>query len=170
MSRRYAHSGLETNVLDVFEKFKDLTSAGMNRAIKSALNKAAAQLQRDTKVNLAASIKHDTGQGYNDKLSDAVRRRAARGSYDEELTSIVHIMGSRATGSGTFRAIFLENGTKERYAKTYKGNKLKKPRYLGAIRPRRFFRTANQSLESQIEHIYVEELSNAIEKINRTKE
>lgn len=164
------NSGFVTDIEKVWEEFTNLTSTQMSRAIKRALNKAAAQLQSQTKSNLSSLIKSDTGHNgkFSDKLVDAVRRVGANGAYDQELSAVVHIMGSQASTSGTYRARFLERGTNERYAKTYKGQPLRKPRYLGQIRPRWFFRSANQQIEPQLERIYMEEIDKAIQKINAT--
>lgn len=164
-------NGFTTDIGEQWEKFQELTSQEMTKAIKKALNGAAAALQTLTKSNLGTSISHDTGgEGrYNDKMTDAVRRTSAKGYYDEELYAVVHIMGTQASGSGTFRARFLEKGTKDRYAKTYKGQPLRKPRYLGAVGPRWFFKSANQAIEPQLERIYLEQIDNTIQKLNAAK-
>lgn len=164
-------NGFETNIEEVFKQFAELTNKEMSKAVKRALNKAAAELQNQTKANLQGVIKSDTGGHgkYNDRMVDAVRRSGARGSYDAELSAVVHIMGTQATGSGTYRARFFEKGTKDRYAQTYKGQPLKKPRYLGAIKPAWYFRSANQMVEPQLERIYMEEIDKTIQKINNSK-
>lgn len=165
------NNGFVTDIEKVWNEFSELTSSEMSKAVKRALNKAAAELQQKTKANLSSLVKSDTGHNgkFNDRLKDGVRRSGAKGMYDEELTAVVHIMGTQASGSGTYRLRFLEKGTKERYAKTYKGQPLKKPRYLGAIKPRWFFRSANQTIEPQLEKIYLEEIDKTIQKINNTK-
>lgn len=162
---------LETDILKVWESFSQLTASEMTKAVKRALNKVAAQLQSQTKSNLAGMVKSDTGSKgkFSDRLSDGVIRRKAGGMYDEEMSVIVHIMGTQASTSGTYRLRFLENGTKERYATKYKGAPLTKPRYTGAIKPMKFFKAANDMIEPQLEHIYTEEIGAAIQKINSTK-
>ena len=163
--------GLEANLVKTFEEFSQLTAKEMSKAVKRALNKAASTLQKQTKANLSALIKSDTcGHGrYDDRLQDAVLRRGSKGFYDEELTAVVHIMGTQTTGSGTFRARFLEKGTKPRYAMTYKGQPLIKPRYLGQIKPLWYFKSANQMIEPQLEQIYITEIDKTIQKINASK-
>lgn len=165
-------SGLVTNVEEVWEAFQQLTNREMTKAVKRAINKAAAILQRTTISNLSSLLKSDTGgKGrYIDKMTDAVRRSGANGMYDEEISAIVHIMGTQASSSGTFRARFFEKGTKERYAQTYKGQPLRKPRYIGQIRPNYYFKAANDQLSSQLDRIYAEEINKTIEKINASKE
>lgn len=165
------NSGFVTNVVDVWEKFQELTSTEMTKAIKRALNAAAANLQAQTKTNLSSAIKSDTGGHgkFSDRMIDAVRRNGAKGNYDEELYSVVHIFGSYASSSGTYRARFLEKGTQPRYAKTYHGQPLKKPKYTGEVRPKWFFKSANQQIESQLQNIYIEEINKTIQKLNNTK-
>lgn len=163
--------GLETDIAKVWEEFSQMTAREMTRAIKKALNKAAVQLQSSTKEHLASSIKSDTGHNgkFNDKLTDGVRRGKAGGNYDEELSVVVHIMGTNASGSGAYRLRMLEKGTKPRYVMTRNGEKLEKPRYTGSLKPMWFFKSANQEIEPQLEQIYIEEISKAIEKLNNTK-
>jgi len=163
-------NGFVTNLEKEWESFQELTGQEMTRAVKRALNKAAALLQQMTKANLASAIKSDTGGHgkFSDTLQDAVRRIGAKGYYDEELSAIVHIMGTQASSSGTYRARFIEKGTQARQANTYKGAPLRKPRNLGQIRPRLFFKDANNSIEPQLQSIYLAEIDAAIQKINAT--
>ena len=77
--------------------------------------------------------------GYKDKLIDAVRVSRVQSSGDE-VTTKVHIMGVRSSGSGTFRARFFEGGTKERQSKS--GKK------LGKIEALNFFAKAENSMQN----------------------
>lgn len=164
-------NGFETNIEQVWAEFQDLTSKQMTSAIKKAVSRGAAELKKETITQLRSSgIDVDRPNNkYNDKLDDGVMMRKARGNYDEDIYSIVHIMGSMSSGSGTFRLRFFEKGTKDRYQQTSHGNPLKKPRYVGAIRPYWFFKKANTNIESRLDQIYMEEIDKAIEKINRSQ-
>ena len=160
--------GMETNIVEVFEKFSNLASKEMTRAIKRAINKAASQLKATTLSDLhATGINIGHNPKYSDTLDDGVRMLKARGNYDEDIYSIVHILGSRATGSGTYRLRFFEGGTKDRYQTKVNGIQLKKPRYIGAIKPYRFFQSANHTIESQLDRIYMEEIEKTIDKLNK---
>lgn len=163
--------GFDTNIEEVFSQFAELTNKEMSKAVKRALNKAAAELQAQTKSNLESMIKNhgSTMPKFNDYLKEGVIRYSAKGSYDTELASAVQIMGKQSSGTSTFILRMLEKGTKERYAETYRGKPLKKPRYLGALKPMWFFKSANQSLEPQLEQIYMQEIDKTIQKINNTK-
>lgn len=160
--------GMETNIVDVFEKFKDLTTREMTKAIKRAVNTAASRLRATTLSELhSTGINIGHNQKYSDALDNGVRMRKAAGNYDEDIYSIVHILGSRASGSGTFRLRFFEGGTKDRYQTRVNGVQLRKPRHIGAIKPYRFFQSANQTIESQLESIYMTEIDKAIQKLNK---
>lgn len=162
--------GFETNIIEVFDKFRDLTAREMTKAVKRAINKAASTLKANTLSELhATGINIGTNQKYSDTLDEGVRMRKAGGNYDEEIYSVVHIMGSRASGSGTFRLRFFEGGTKDRYQTKINGVELKKPRYIGNIKPYRFFQSANSTIESQLDAIYMEEIDKAVQKINNSK-
>ena len=161
-------NGFETNIEEVFAKFSELTSSEMSKAVKRALNKAANALQNQTKANLETMIKNhgSTMPKFNDYLKEGVIRYSAKGNYDTELSSTVHIMGKYSSGTSTFILRMQEAGTKERYAVKYQP--LQKPRYTGSLKPMWFFKSANQAIEPQLEHIYMEEIDKTIQKINAT--
>ena len=161
--------GLEVDIEKTFEQFADLTAQQMTFAIKKALNKAAVELRQLTTDNFLSSgiRQHSPDSKYNDSMEEGVMMKKAKGSYDEDFYSIVHIMGSRATGSGTFRLRFYEKGTKDRYQQSANGKPLSKPKYIGSIKPKWFFKSANSQIESSLDRIYMEEIDKAIEKINK---
>lgn len=163
--------GIETNVEEVFAAFCDLTQKEMKGVVRRAIGKAEQELKKQTQANLSSSIllRGRSSGKYMDDIDDAVMASKVRGEYGEELEGKVHIMGTRKDGSGTFRARFLEKGTKERKARTYKGKPLKKERSLGFIKPKWFFRSANATVLPQIERLYMAEIDKAIQKINSKK-
>lgn len=172
-------SGWETNVEQVFESFCALTQKEMTGAVKKALRSGAVALKKQTQQNLTSSLETRNNRHwykgkevfYNDEIEDAVRIGKMNNGYGdgEDISIKVHIMGSRDKGSGTFRARFLEKGTKERKARTYKGKPLKDERSLGFIRPKWFFRSANAQVEPQLQRIYMTAIDKACQKINKTK-
>lgn len=166
------NNGFETNIEQVWAQFQELTSKQMTGAIKKAVSRGAAELKGETISQLHSSgIDIDRpNTKYQDKLDDGVMMRKAKGNYDEDIYSIVHIMGSRATGSGTFRLRFFEKGTKDRYQQTSNGKPLQKSRFLGSIKPHWFFKNANSTIESRLDQIYLEEIEKAIDKINRSQQ
>lgn len=174
--------GLECNFEDTFEKFMDLTADEMKKTVRRALRAGAKELQSQTKSNMQSVIMtHDnphwyrgTRINYNDDITDAVRIGRIEDVFGEELTQKVHIMGTRADGSGTYRARFLEKGTKQREArKKWKDGEnigeYKKARNLGQITPRWFFKSAQQSVLPRLESIFIREIDKTVQKLNNEK-
>lgn len=138
----------------------DAVSKVMARAEAAALRKGAQVLKKNIKSNLTSTgIRIGTNPLYIDKLSDGVMS-----SKVKEGSIIVHIMGTRKKGSGTYRLRFFEGGTKERYQKTWKGKKLKVPRRLGHIKAYGFFNSALSSSTDEVMKAMDEQLTKYIEK------
>jgi len=138
----------------------DAVSKVMARAEAAALRKGAQVLKKNTKSNLKSTgIRIGVNPLYIDKLSDGVMS-----SKVKEGSIIVHVMGTRKKGSGTFRLRFFEGGTKERYQKTWKGKKLKVPRRLGHIKAYGFFNSAVSSSTDEVMKAMNEQLTKYIEK------
>lgn len=167
-----SNSGFTGDLVQLYDRYCQLTHWHMDKAMRSALRAGSRELQRVTKQNLTGVIKkRSTNHKYKDRMEDAVRiSKIKGGSGDKELTQSVHIMGTREKGSGTFRARFLEKGTALRAAKTYKNKEgrivgLKKPRVTGLITPRWYFRRAQESVEPRLTDIYLKEIDKFIDRI-----
>ncbi len=106
------------------------------RAEKRALYRAAYALRDRLRQSLVSSIPKAASHNpkYTDTLVDAIGFTRVDGA-----SLNVNAMGNRKKGSGTYRTRFFENDTKDRYQKTYKGQKLKKKRFLGHITGTHFF-------------------------------
>lgn len=160
------------NLLETWLQFKELSSKEILDAVKRGMRKSARAIQKQTLTNARAGIKtynnhQPTENNYeNGNILDAVRVTKINDYYDSDRISIkVHVLGDGKPGSKTFRFRFLEKGTKSRYARTQKGKALNKPRYLGRIQPRRYFKQANAVVD--VESIYVKEIEKAIDNINK---
>lgn len=176
-----AKTGLECNIEETFTKFADLTADEMTKAAKRALRAGAKELQKQTRANAQSGMSTNSNQGwydgkivvYTDKVEDAVMISKMDGDFETELNQKVHVMGTRKSGSQTYKFRFLEKGTKERYAKhyRYKGESipLKKPKYLGRISGRWFFKTAQQQVFPNLPSIYMKEIEKTIDKLNKAK-
>lgn len=166
-------SQFECNAEEVFEKFASLSKIEMTKAMKSAIKYGAQTLRKQTKANASAGIltkNNHPNDGYNgDSILDAPRVGRFNDEDGEDLYQIVHVLGTRKSDSQTYRFRFLEGGTKDRYARTYKGQSLKKPRYLGRITPRYFFRNAQSEVFPQMDRIFLEKINQVADKINNTK-
>ena len=164
-----ASSGLECDVLEMWNKFSQMTYNQMDRAIKRALLKGAKAIKEQTVSNARADIKtynNHPNDGYNgDSILDAPRYGKLQDEYDSDEVSLkVHVLGSRKSNSQTYRFRFLEKGTKDRYQKSNKGKALTKPRYLGRISGRRYFGSALGSVN--LNAIYEQEITQAVNNIN----
>lgn len=177
------NSGFECNIEDTFNKFMNLTRKEMQGTVRKALVMGAKELQKQTKTNLTQSVVNRNNPHwykgnlvtYSDKMEDAVRLgRYDKGGYVGDQSIKVHIMGTRNTGSGTYRARFIEKGTKERYAKTARNRnheliRLKKPKRLGRISGRWFFKNAQQQVIPSLPGLYMREIDKTINKLNNTQ-
>ena len=125
------------------EKLLDFfTSDQCTDLYKKALGTIAANYKKTVKDFFTGAMpvaNRPSQSGYKDKLIDAVRVSKVQSSGDE-VTTKVHIMGVRSSGSGTFRARFFEGGTKERQSKS--GKK------LGKIEALNFFQKAENSMSN----------------------
>lgn len=125
------------------EKLLDFfTSDQCTDLYKKALGTIAADYKKTVKEFFTGAMPVATRlsqSGYKDKLIDAVRVSKVQSTGDE-VTTKVHIMGVRSSGSGTFRARFFEGGTKERVSKS--GKK------LGKIEALNFFAKAENSMSN----------------------
>lgn len=152
-----------TNADEVYNKFLDLSTKEMRKALRQGVQNAANKLRGETKRVFRSALpaaRHHNAK-YNDTLLDAVKRSKVEETKQGEISAKVHIMGTRNTGSGTFRARFFEKGTKPR--RTRKGYN------RGSIAPLGFFATANATFQGDYDKILNNEISKAIERINRAK-
>lgn len=175
------NSGLECDIEKTFNAFMNLTQTEMTRATKRALRAGAKELQNQTKSNLNSAIKTTNNPHwyngkrvyYNDTLEDAVRIGKFNTDFEEEISTSVHIYGTRDKNSGTYRARFLEKGTKDRYARKGRNRNhelitLRKPKYLGHITGRWFFKNAQTQVLPNLSNIYMSEIEKTINKLNNT--
>lgn len=141
--------GLQDSLQNVLKK--------MEKAEKSALRKGANVMKKYVKRTVKSTGLEVTKKNpkYIDRLIDAVRVTKPRNGAIK-----VHILGSRKSGSGTYRLRFFESST-DRYAKTWKGKKLKKKRYLGNLSKfNGFFMSGINSSKSET----MEAMDKALEK------
>lgn len=128
------------------------------RYFSAALQAAASIIKDETKKQLSSAIPRASEHNpkYSDTLLDAVRSTKTLG---DEIS--VHILGTNATGSGTYRTRFFEDVTRERYQKVVNGKRLNKNRYLGRVGGKKFFSTAISISAPQA----MQEIQNRIDKL-----
>lgn len=154
---------IETNADQVYNSFLNLTTKEMRKALRQGVQNAANKLRGETKKVFRSALpaaRHRNTK-YNDTLLDAVKRSKVEENQRGEISAKVHIMGTRNTGSGTFRARFYEKGTRQR--RTRKGYN------RGSIAPLGFFATANASFGADYNAILNNEIAKAIERINNAR-
>ena len=100
---------------------------------------------------------------YSDTLLDAVGFSKVDGA-----SLNVNAMGNRKSSSGTYRARFFEEGTKDRYQKTRNGIRLNKKKFIGKIKPTNFFRSAVQAnrgmVASKMEEVIIPYIKQIFDK------
>ena len=141
------------NLTGIIAKAK---KSGLRVAAKTILS-SVQQMLTSTDINGVQNI----NPKYSDSLYDAIRMTKIQD--DGELIK-VHIMGSRKSGSGTYRLRFFEGETQERYAKTYKGKPLKKPRRLGKIGGYHFFEAGVEVAKDAAEQKMIMQIKKIISK------
>lgn len=165
-------AGLTCDAEEVFANFCHLAKTEMTSAMKSAVRAGASAIRKQTISNAKTGVKsthnHPNDPYQGDEIWDAVRLGRLRDEDGEDISMKVHIYGSKKDDSQTYRFRFLENGTRDRYAKTYNGKPLTKPRYLGRISPRNWFKSAQDSVFPQMERIFLERIEKCINKVNNS--
>lgn len=141
----------------------------IDKAKASALRRSASVLKKAAKSAItSAGFAYNTNNShprkiqYNDTLQDGIRITGIR-DYGDEIG--IHVLGTQAKGSGTFRLRFFELGTKERIAKTYNGQPLKKQRKLGKIDASKFafFNSAVQGATSEAQSAFIDQFNKYID-------
>lgn len=137
--------GITLKVSGSFKGAFDEISKEMPNVEKRALYKAAYFLRDCIRRSLVSSLPKATEKNpkYIDTLVDAVGFSKVDGA-----STVINAMGNRQKGSGTYRTRFFEEGTVERYQKKRNGIKLKRKKYIGRIKPYKFFESAVRANES----------------------
>lgn len=132
-------------------------AAKMPRLEKRVLYRAAYFMRDKIRQSLTTAVPAATQRNpkYSDTLVDAVQFTPVDGA-----SLVVNAMGNRKPKSGTFRTRFFEEGTKDRYQKTYMGVKRKHKKFIGHIGATHFFKSAvdaNRNAVTQIMQEVLEE-------------
>ena len=131
--------GITLSIRGSFKGNFDEIAKEMPNIEKRALYKAAYFLREKIQQSLISAVPKATQKNpkYIDTLVDAVGFSRVDGA-----STTINAMGTRKTGSGTYRTRFFEEGTVKRYHKKRNGIKLKKKKYIGLIKPTHFFSSA----------------------------
>ena len=142
-------------------KFEE-TARMMPKIEEKALYRAAYFLRDQIRNELATKVPKATVRNpkYTDTLVDAVGFSGVDGA---SLT--VNALGSRKTGSGTFRTRFFEAGTQERFQRKRNGIKLNKKKSLGSLPAKPFFQGAVQASQNQAVNLMRDTITKYITEI-----
>ena len=157
---------------EVDERFKK----EVLKARKRGMNKAVMKIRNKTKSLIKSAI--PASKNHDPKYSDTMIEGARVSKFKDsslvgEAIAGAHIMGTRKTGSGTFRLRFFESDTERRFIKDHERKNKKnggthkvKGHYVGKIKGKGFFKSAVDSEISKATSIIEEELNKAIDKCN----
>ncbi len=146
---------------DIIGKFEEAVKR-LPGAEKRALYTAAKFLRDKGRESLISKLPKAAQKNpkYNDTMADAVRFTKVDGA-----TLKVHALGTRETGSGTYRARFFEEQTRDRYQKRYAGVRLKRKRYLGHVGGLYYFKSAMDSNINEATRMMQDVMSEYLENI-----
>lgn len=153
---------VETNAKEVYDKFVDLELKEMKKAIQAGIRKNRSFLRSRARKYFkgdypnAAVIKK-----YSDSMIQGVRYYKKIYEDSNGLFGILSIGSNFKSGSGSFRIIIFENGTKQRQTK--------KGYNRGLIKASHFLKKANTDLDQVQESNLVAEIDKTINKLNKTK-
>lgn len=136
------------------------------RYFQRALYRGAGVLKDKTRQNLQSLLPASSNHNpkYTDTLQDAIRN-----THTEGDVITIHILGTRDSGSGTYRTRFFEGGTKEgtRYQKTRNGKRLKKKKFVGRLGALGFFSSAVSSSGGEVMNAMQQAINEMMDEANK---
>lgn len=144
----YAETAEVEAMLDFFtsEQCTDLYSKALGTVARE-YKETAKNYFKSSMPSAARGSQH----GFKDKLIDAVRVSKIKVEGDTVSTK-VHVLGVRSSGSGTYRARFFEGGTQARETKNEYtdslGRTYKKGKPLGRIKALNYFQQAQSAMSN----------------------
>lgn len=156
-----ANTEFTTNMDEVYEKFIKLNVREMGRALKTGVRKGLLLIRNKARQRFRALFPSGTKQNplYRDKLIDGIRATKVQDDKKDGVKGFVLITSNRRPGSGSYRLVFLEGGTVQRY--TRKGYN------RGSIAASYFFTTTVDSNQGRYGETVLRELDKAVDKINQ---
>lgn len=146
--------GIYAETEAVEEMLSFFTSDQCTDLYKRALGTVARDYKETAKNYFKSSMPsaaRGSQHGYKDKLIDALRISKIKVEGDTVSTK-VHVLGVRSSGSGTFRARYFEGGTQSREtSKEYTdslGRTYKKGKPLGHIKALNYFQQAQTAMSN----------------------
>lgn len=157
-------SSIETNADVEYDDFLFLTTKELKNAIKAGIRKGLYLIRTAGRASLR-SIMGKAASHHNPKYNDTLQQGVRSTKIVEregEQYGYTTITSNRQHGSGSYRLIFFEGGTVQRF--TRKGYN------RGSIKANFFFSTAVTSTEGQVQQAIDKGISDAVQKINQRKQ
>lgn len=146
--------GIYAETDEVEEMLSFFTSEQCTDLYSKALGTVAREYKETAKNYFKSALPSATRSsqhGFKDKLIDAVRVSKIKVDGDN-ISTKVHVLGVRSSGSGTYRARFFEGGTQPREtSKEYTdslGRTYKKGKPLGRIKALNYFQQAQSAMSN----------------------
>jgi len=146
--------GIYAETDEVEEMLSYFTSEQCTDLYSKALGTVAREYKETAKNYFKSALPSATRSsqhGFKDKLIDAVRVSKIKVDGDN-ISTKVHVLGVRSSGSGTYRARFFEGGTQPREtSKEYTdslGRTYKKGKPLGRIKALNYFQQAQSAMSN----------------------
>lgn len=156
-----AKTNFETNATEVYEKFIKLNTREMGRALKTGVRKGLLFMRNQARKRFRIFFPSGTIRNpkYTDSLMEGIRATKVKDDKKDGVKGFVLITSNRRPGSGSYRLIFLEGGTVNRYTK--------KGYNRGSIKASFFFTTTVDENENAYKERVISELDKAVDKINK---
>lgn len=152
----------ECNADNIFKKFVTLNQKEMKKALKAGVRRGILVIRNDARRLFRSMFPKGAIKNpkYNDTLIEGIRATKVKEDSKHNIIGYVLATSNRRTGSGSFRLVFLEGGTVDRYTK--------KGYYRGRLRPGLFFSNTVAADTIRYEREVLHAVEKTIDKINST--
>lgn len=165
---------IECNFEKTYNRFMELSEKNMGKCLRTGLRKALTEVKRNTVTNLNEVVKNAGRKNpkYTDTLVKGVRMTKIYQNYKGEICGKVTIASTNETGSGSFRLMILESGSYKKGERFQTMNKttmtkLKKPRSLGVLPAKHFFKKTQDTMSGYFQNTMNDAIAEAVDKTNK---
>lgn len=170
-------NNLETNAGDVYRRFEDLSYKEMRKSLMSGLRRTLSVVKNHAVKNFKASVNGSS------RLYKAIRTTRVREYEDGNIVGYVSMDTDRGKYRDYYPIRMLEIGSSPghkssiargtvkngiRYAKTYNGKILKKPKSAGHLKSLHFFKDTIETKDQYFQSTMKAAIEKAVDKINQT--
>lgn len=148
----------EVDIEQVLKMFSEFSQKQRKKVFRSAVSKGLNIVKKQTLSNLRNVIEPDKID-FKDKWGNSFKNGIVTKVYRSSKRGVIHILKN-------FKMRFFEVGTDIRYAKTWRGKKLKKERKTGQIKAYHYFTNAKKQTEQMVFDSIEQLLTDSIKRIN----